>query len=135
MGIRNGYFSESEWENVVLEIKESQPQLIFVGISSPKKEYVIDYLMNQGINAVFMGVGGSFDVLAEEIKRAPLWVQHCHLEWFFRMIQEPRRLFKRYIFGNFKFLKLIATEKIKAKKMELLSKESGEQKIWIKKKL
>ncbi|EOA3419576.1 WecB/TagA/CpsF family glycosyltransferase [Enterococcus hirae] len=116
VGIRNGYFSESEWENVALEIKESHPQLIFVGISSPKKEYVIDYLMNQGIDAVFMGVGGSFDVLAEEIKRAPLWVQYCHLEWFFRMIQEPRRLFKRYMFGNLKFLKLIATEKIKAKK-------------------
>lgn len=114
VGVRNGYFSESEWKNVALEIKESHPQLVFVGISSPKKEYVIDYLMDQGINAVFMGVGGSFDVLAEEIKRAPLWIQHCHLEWCFRLIQEPRRLFKRYMIGNLKFLKLTAKEKIKS---------------------
>lgn len=114
VGVRNGYFSESEWKNVALEIKESHPQLVFVGISSPKKEYVIDYLLGEGINAVFMGVGGSFDVLAEEIKRAPLWVQHCYLEWLFRMIQEPRRLFKRYMIGNLKFLKLTVKEKIKS---------------------
>ncbi|ENZ5599065.1 WecB/TagA/CpsF family glycosyltransferase [Enterococcus hirae] len=114
VGTRNGYFSESEWEKVAVEIKERNPQLVFVGISSPKKEYVIDYLMDQGINAVFMGVGGSFDVLAEEIKRAPLWIQHCHLEWCFRLIQEPKRLFKRYMFGNLKFLKLTAKEKIKS---------------------
>lgn len=113
-GMRNGYFSEEEWEVIAEEIKTSHPQLVFVGITSPKKEYLIDYFMSQGINAVFMGVGGSFDVLADEVKRAPLWVQNCHLEWCFRMIQEPRRLFKRYMVGNIQFLKLTAKEKIKS---------------------
>lgn len=113
-GTRNGYFSNREREEVAKEIKKSQPQLVFIGITSPKKEYLIDYFMSQGIQAVFMGVGGSFDVLAEEVKRAPLWIQNCHLEWCFRMLQEPRRLFKRYMIGNIKFLKLVATEKIKS---------------------
>ena len=61
-----------------------------------------------------MGVGGSFDVLAGEIKRAPIWVQNCHLEWCFRMLQEPKRLLKRYMVGNIKFLQLTAKEKIKS---------------------
>ncbi|QKX65284.1 WecB/TagA/CpsF family glycosyltransferase [Enterococcus hirae] len=113
-GIRNGYFSDKEWAEVAQEIKNSEPQLVFVGITSPKKEYLIDYFMNKGINSVFMGVGGSFDVLAGEIKRAPIWVQNRHLEWCFRMLQEPKRLLKRYMVGNIKFLQLTAKEKIKS---------------------
>jgi len=111
-GFRNGYFSQEEWSNVANDLKTLKPNLVFVGITSPKKEYLIDYLMAHGVNTVFMGVGGSFDVLSGEIKRAPLWIQNCHLEWFFRLLQEPKRLFKRYFFGNLKFLKLIIQEKI-----------------------
>lgn len=113
-GARNGYFSDEEWPEIATELKDSNPQLVFVGITSPKKEYLIDYLMTHGINTVFMGVGGSFDVLSGEIKRAPLWVQNCQLEWCFRLLQEPKRLFKRYLFGNLKFLKLTVLEKVKS---------------------
>ena len=58
-----------------------------------------------------MGVGGSFDVLSGEKKRAPIGVQKIYLEWLFRLIQEPRRLFFRYFEGNLKFFKLLASEK------------------------
>lgn len=113
-GTRNGYFSDEEWPRIVEELRICKPQIVFVGITSPKKEYLIDYLLENRINTVFMGVGGSFDVLSGEIRRAPTWIQNCHLEWCFRMIQEPKRLFKRYFFGNIKFLKLTVKEKFTA---------------------
>ncbi|XAM36720.1 N-acetylglucosaminyldiphosphoundecaprenol N-acetyl-beta-D-mannosaminyltransferase [Terrisporobacter petrolearius] len=56
-----------------------------------------------------MGVGGSFDVIAGKTKRAPRWMQKCGLEWFYRFIQEPKRMFKRYILGNIRFINLIIT--------------------------
>lgn len=114
VGFKNGYFSQEEWSNVANDLKNLNPHLVFVGITSPKKEYLIDYLMNQGVNTVFMGVGGSFDVLSGEVKRAPLWIQKCYLEWCFRLLQEPKRLFKRYLFGNLKFLKIIVQEKVES---------------------
>ena len=58
-----------------------------------------------------MGVGGSFDVVAGFVKRAPLWMQKAGLEWFYRLIQEPRRMWKRYLVGNSKFIYLILKEK------------------------
>ncbi|MCD5032922.1 WecB/TagA/CpsF family glycosyltransferase [Enterococcus faecalis] len=114
LGFKNGYFSREKWSNVADDLKSLKPHLVFIGITSPKKEYLIDYLISQRVNTVFMGVGGSFDVLSGEIKRAPLWVQNYHLEWCFRLLQEPKRLFKRYFFGNLKFFKLIVQEKIKS---------------------
>ncbi|MBQ2279569.1 MAG: WecB/TagA/CpsF family glycosyltransferase, partial [Ruminococcus sp.] len=77
------------------------------------KEYLIEYLQNDGNNSVFMGVGGSFDVISGNLPRAPLWMQKSGLEWLFRVILEPRRLFKRYFFGNLAFLKSVWKEKNK----------------------
>ncbi len=110
-GFRNGYFDESEWETIANEIHQCNPDIVFVGITSPKKEYLIDHFIKFGINSVFMGVGGSFDVLSGNIKRAPKWVQKIGFEWFFRMIQEPKRLFLRYFIGNSKFLVKVLKEK------------------------
>lgn len=109
-GFRNGYFEESEWEKIAKDLKRQNPDIIFVGITSPKKEYLIDYFIKFGINSVFMGVGGSFDVLSGNIKRAPKWVQNIGFEWFFRMVQEPKRLFLRYFIGNSKFIAKILKE-------------------------
>lgn len=112
VGIRNGYFNESEWENVSLDIEKSEAQIVFVGITSPLKEYLVEYFINEkDIKCVFMGVGGSFDVLSGMIKRAPVWMQKCNLEWLFRMLQEPKRLFKRYLVGNWKFIFAVCKEK------------------------
>lgn len=115
-GIRNGYFKDNEWNDIAKELKKAKPDMVFVGISSPKKEYLIEYLQNQGLDPVFMGVGGSFDVISGNIKRAPKWVQKINMEWFYRMIKEPRRLFKRYFVGNRKFLKALRKEKKRLKK-------------------
>lgn len=110
-GIRNGYFNQSEWPEVSAVLKGLRPDFVFVGITSPMKEYLVEYLQNDGNNCVFMGVGGSFDVISGTIPRAPLWVQKMNLEWLFRVIQEPRRLFKRYFIGNTEFILAVLAEK------------------------
>lgn len=110
-GIHNGYFKENEWSVISDELKVRKPDIVFVGITSPTKEYLIEYLQNNGNNAVFMGVGGSFDVISGNIPRAPLWMQQANLEWLFRVMQEPKRLFKRYFVGNWKFIIAIIKEK------------------------
>lgn len=110
-GIKNGYFKDEEWNEISENIKKAKPDFVFVGITSPKKEYLIEYLQNRGLNCVFMGVGGSFDVISGNIPRAPKWMQKCNLEWLFRVMQEPRRLFKRYFVGNRKFIKAVLREK------------------------
>ena len=110
-GSMNGYFDKKEWEQISMDLINLNPDIVFVGITSPKKEYLIEYFLSNNVNSVFMGVGGSFDVLSGEKKRAPLWIQKISLEWLFRLIQEPRRLFFRYFVGNVKFLKWLAFEK------------------------
>lgn len=109
-GYRNGYFSEHEWSNIAKDIDQLQPDIVFIGITSPMKEYLIDYFLNNKMTSVFMGVGGSFDVLSGEISRAPIWLQKLNLEWLYRVSQEPKRLFKRYFFGNIKFIFKIFNE-------------------------
>ena len=111
VGIHNGYFKETDWPSISVELKEKNPDFVFVGITSPLKEYLIEFLKDQGHSSVFMGVGGSFDVISGNIPRAPMWVQKANLEWLFRVIQEPKRLFKRYFVGNWKFIIAVVKEK------------------------
>ena len=115
VGVRNGYFKEADWPDVSRELKEAEPDFVFVGITSPLKEYLVEYLQSQGHRCVFMGVGGSFDVISGNISRAPKWVQKINMEWLYRMLQEPKRLFKRYFVGNWKFVVSIVREKRGAK--------------------
>jgi N-acetylglucosaminyldiphosphoundecaprenol N-acetyl-beta-D-mannosaminyltransferase len=87
------------------QIAGSNPNILFVAISSPVKENFLYHnkdLLSK-VNLI-MGVGGSFDVIAGYVKRAPLWMQKMGLEWLFRVYQEPRRMLKRYVVGNSKFL-------------------------------
>lgn len=111
-GYRDGYFTPEEEVDVAKQIAESGAQLLFVAMSSPRKE---NFLYNNreilsGVNFT-MGVGGTFDVIAGFTKRAPTWMQKIGLEWLYRLIQEPKRMWKRYAYGNTKFILLI----IKAK--------------------
>lgn len=99
VGHRNGYFSAERGRNYSKKIFSKNPDFVFVGITSPKK-YLIKKFMDNGVNSVFMGVGGSFDVLSGHIKRAPMWMQKANLEWLFRVANEPKRLFKRYFCGK-----------------------------------
>lgn len=111
LGIHNGYFKEPQWPEISGELKSLRPDFVFVGITSPMKEYLIEFLQDDGNDSVFMGVGGSFDVISGYIPRAPKWMQKSGLEWLFRVIQEPKRLFKRYFVGNWTFIKAVRKEK------------------------
>lgn len=109
-GYHHGYFWDNEAE-VVDKIKRSGAQLLFVAITSPKKENFIQRWKEQlGVTFV-MGVGGTFDVVAGKVNRAPLWMQKYGLEWLYRIIQEPKRMWKRYLVTNSKFAYLLLKEK------------------------
>lgn len=113
-GYRNGYFTKAEEKDIAKEISDSGAHILFVAMPSPKKEIFLSenkrFLKN--VNFI-MGVGGSFDVISGETKRAPLWMQEHGLEWFYRLLQEPKRMFKRYLVGNTKFIFLILKEVFK----------------------
>lgn len=109
-GYRNGYFSEEESTNIAEEIKKSGADILFVAFSSPMKEFWINKYQKIMKVPFAMGVGGSFDVVAGTTKRAPKWMQNSGLEWFYRFIQEPRRMGKRYLIGNIKFVRKVIKE-------------------------
>lgn len=116
-GYRNGYFSKEEEPSIAQEISASGAQLLFVAISSPTKENFLYRYRNELSSLNFiMGVGGSFDVVAGLTKRAPVWMQKAGLEWFYRFIQEPKRMWKRYLVGNSKFIGLVLKEKFSTSK-------------------
>src|SRR5699024_9837481 len=104
VGYRNGYFKREEEADLVKDIAQSDAQMLFVAISSPIKENFL-YRHREALSKVnfIMGVGGSFDVFAGKVKRAPVWVQKIGMEWFFRFLQEPKRMWRRYLIGNSKF--------------------------------
>ena len=88
----NGFFDD---ENLIIEdLKKANPQLVLVALGSPKQEQFI-YKVKSGMpNTLFIGVGGSFDVWANKVARAPIFFQKMGLEWFYRTVKEPAR-FKR----------------------------------------
>lgn len=110
-GLRNGYFQEQDNKQIVEDIRNSKADILLVAFSSPKKEYWLADHLNDLVVPFSMGVGGSFDVVAGITQRAPAWMQKCGLEWFYRFIQEPRRMWKRYLVGNSKFILLVLIEK------------------------
>ena len=115
-GYRNGYFKKEDEDEIALQIAESGANILFVAITSPKKEIFLNTYKNKLNNVNFvMGVGGSFDVIAGKVKRAPLWMQNSGLEWLYRVVQEPKRMWKRYLVGNTKFICLIIKEYFKSK--------------------
>ncbi|MES1024044.1 WecB/TagA/CpsF family glycosyltransferase [Gloeocapsa sp. BRSZ] len=89
------------------KIKTAAPHLLFVGLGAPKQEYWM-YQVHQELGVpVSIGIGGSFELVSGAVPRAPVWMQKSGLEWFFRLIAEPRRLWKRYILGNPHFVWLV----------------------------
>jgi N-acetylglucosaminyldiphosphoundecaprenol N-acetyl-beta-D-mannosaminyltransferase len=99
-GSRNGYFSEKETSGVVEQIRAARPDFLFLGMGSPMKERFADRYASELGATVIQGVGGSFDVMADLVKRAPVWIQRIGMEWLFRVMQEPRRMFWRYATTN-----------------------------------
>lgn len=111
-GYRNGYFKKEDEAEIVKDIVASGAQMLFVAITSPIKENFL-YKYREALRQVnfIMGVGGSFDVFAGEVKRAPTWMQEIGMEWFYRVLQEPKRMWRRYLIGNSKFIYLVFKER------------------------
>jgi len=103
-GGHHGYFTREEEPALVASIRASGAQLLFVGMGTPAKEMWIDRNYQAAGVTLSMGVGGSFDVFAGHVKRAPDWMQRIGLEWFYRFLQEPRRMWRRYFLVSFRFL-------------------------------
>ena len=112
-GYRNGYFKKEDEKDIAKQISNSGANILFVAISSPTKENFLyeNKELLKGVNFI-MGVGGSFDVVSGKVKRAPLWMQKSGLEWFYRFVQEPKRMWKRYLVGNTKFIVLVFKERL-----------------------
>lgn len=100
VGRRNGYFTESEEPEIVDEIARASPDVLLVAMTSPKKERFMARWSDKLNATVVHGVGGSFDVVAGKVKRAPESWQRLGLEWLYRVKQEPGRLWKRYLVTN-----------------------------------
>ncbi len=112
-GFRDGYFKEEESADVAEAIRESKADILFVAMTSPKKENFLSRWSSTMDVPICHGVGGSFDVVAGVVKRAPLWMQRLGLEWLFRVMQEPRRMWKRYLVTNSIFIWLAIKEVVR----------------------
>lgn len=109
-GYRHGYWTEEEEGEVVAGIRNARPDMLFLGMSSPRKELFMDRRLHELQVPFIMGVGGTFDIIAGVTRRAPMWMQRIGLEWFWRVLQEPGRMWKRYLFDGMRFLYIVAEE-------------------------
>lgn len=98
--------SEAEDAEYIRMMNEAKADIIWVGLGAPKQENWM-YNHKGKVNGVMIGVGAGFDYHADMIKRAPMWMQKASLEWLYRLFQDPKRLFGRYMKTNFKYLWLI----------------------------
>lgn len=103
-GLHHGYFSQEELPNLLDDIRNSGAQILFVAFGSPKQDMWIAENLSETGAKVAMGVGGLFDFYSGNIPRAPQWMRELSLEWVFRLMQEPSRMWKRYLLGNAVFL-------------------------------
>ena len=102
-GSHHGYFDEKDEPALVDSIRSTNPDILFVGMGTPAKELWIDRNYAKSGARVSMGVGGSFDVFSGKVQRAPRVMQNLGLEWFYRFMQEPRRMWHRYFVTSIKF--------------------------------
>lgn len=102
--------SEAEDKMVFENINNAKPDFLWVGLGAPKQEIWMNEHKNY-FNSLMIGVGAGFDYYADKIARAPKWMQNCSLEWFFRLLQEPKRLMSRYFITNSKFIYLMITKR------------------------
>lgn len=109
VGYRNGYFTEKDEESIIKQINDSKADIVMIGLGAPKQEKWISKNMDKINASVFIGVGGSFDIFSGTKKRAPIIFQKFHLEWLYRLYQEPWR-YKRMIVLP-KFLLAVYSEK------------------------
>jgi N-acetylglucosaminyldiphosphoundecaprenol N-acetyl-beta-D-mannosaminyltransferase len=109
-GYRNGYWKPEEEAGVAEQVRAARTDILFVAISSPKKERFLGKWQSHMKVPFAMGVGGTFDVAAGLVKRAPVWMQKTGFEWFYRFLQEPRRMFRRYFIDDMAFFGMLIQE-------------------------
>lgn len=118
-GRMHGYFPRSLEDEVVNRIASSGADFLFVALSSPERELFLQRNRYKLDVPFAMGVGGTFEVIAGRRKRAPALLQRIGLEWAFRVVQEPRRLGRRFAVGNSRFLALLARDLARAGRQRL----------------
>jgi len=101
---------------VVAAVRAARPDLLFLAVPTPRKEYFLARHLADLNCGLAVGVGGSFDVVAGIRARAPRWMRKVGLEWSFRLMQEPRRLFVRYLIGNTAFVLLVLRDAVMQRK-------------------
>ncbi len=100
----------TELERVAKAIRDARPSALFVALGAPKQEYWIhEHGLKLGVN-VCIGIGGSLEMVGGIISRAPTWVQRIGFEWLYRLGQEPRRMWKRYLIGSIQFASVISNQ-------------------------
>ncbi|EDU35689.1 glycosyltransferase [Clostridium sporogenes] len=92
IGKHNGFFDMDNCKDILEDIKESKPYALFIAMGCPRQEKFISKYMDKLPCKIYMGVGGSFDVFAGKVKRAPRWMIDCNLEWLYRVVKEPYRI-------------------------------------------
>jgi exopolysaccharide biosynthesis WecB/TagA/CpsF family protein len=108
VGSRDGYFDDDESDQICDAINAADPAIVLIAMSSPRKEYWA-HTHRRRLNApLLIGVGGAIDIVAGVTSRAPRWMQRAGLEWAFRLLQEPRRLGRRYVVTNLRFMGLVS---------------------------
>jgi len=104
VGTRHGYFQEGEEAAIAEQVRQTGAQLLFVALGAPKQEQWIHRYLAQTGASVAIGVGGSFDVIAGRVPRAPRWLQRLHLEWLGRLLREPSRWRRQLVLPRFAWL-------------------------------
>lgn len=95
--------NNQEINDLINRINESDADFVWIGLGAPKQELLM-HKMKDKTNTIMTGVGGVFNIFAGVVSDAPMWMQKVGLEWFYRLIKEPKRLFKRYLFTNTKYI-------------------------------
>jgi N-acetylglucosaminyldiphosphoundecaprenol N-acetyl-beta-D-mannosaminyltransferase len=113
VGRHHGYFGAAGEAEVVYEVADAAPDILFVALETPAKELFLARNRERLAVPFVMGVGGSFDVLAGERRRAPRWMRRTGLEWLYRLLQDPRRLARRYVVGNSAFIWLVVKDAVR----------------------
>jgi N-acetylglucosaminyldiphosphoundecaprenol N-acetyl-beta-D-mannosaminyltransferase len=107
-GAQHGYYPHESEADVVAAIRASGADCLFIGMPTPHKERFLAAYRDTISVPFIMGVGGGIDIIAQITKRAPVWMQRIGLEWLYRIMQEPRRMWKRYLTTNMAFAAIIA---------------------------
>lgn len=105
VGNMSGFFDSQD--QVESELERTTPDIVMISMGSPRQEVLSEKLHAKFPQIIFVGSGGRMDILAGKLKRAPKWMQDNGLEWLYRFIQEPKRMFKGQVIGGLKFFKLL----------------------------